>query len=107
MSLQPIDLQTLFLKLSQVGQDQAAEKNALIQGQEVAGREIALRSQQHQRSVGETQRLQEGPEAANERESGEQGESGERSQEEAEAKGTEEQDVFRDPDLGQNIDISG
>ncbi len=110
MSLQPIDLQTLFLRMSQVGQDQAAQRDSIIQGQDVAGREIAQRSQQHQRSVGETQRVEEGPDAVNDRDSGaqaESGEQGEQATENAETGGTEEENVFRDPDLGRNIDISG
>ena len=107
MSLQPIDLQTLFLRLSQIGQDQAAERNSLLLGQEVAGREIAQRSQEHQRSVGQTRRVEDGPEPVNERESGTQGESGEEAGEDLEAGDTGEPDVFQDPDLGRNIDISG
>ncbi len=107
MSLQPIDLQNLFLRLSQIGQDQAAERNAIIQGQEVVGREIAQRSRDRQNSVGEPERLEQGPEPVNEGESGAEGESGEQGREEREAEGPDHENVFRDPDLGQNIDISG
>lgn len=109
MSIQPIDLQTLFVRLSQVGREQSALKQSIIQNQEVAGREIAERSRQVGESVQESEEVSEGPETVDD--------DGNPSQQHAaghhehpHGEGTSEeseQDLFRDPDLGQNIDLEG
>lgn len=106
MSLQPIDLQTLFVRLQQVGQDQAAIKDAAAQAQSVAGQEIA------QKSTQQTTRVNEAPELQNELESVKDNEGREQEREEAKKRkkkdsSRQESELFRDPDLGQNIDISG
>ncbi len=106
MSLQPIDLQTLFVRLQQVGQDQAAIKDAAAQAQSVAGQEIAQKSTQQITRVSET------PELQNELESVKDNEEREKEREEAKKRKKEDSsrddsELFRDPDLGQNIDISG
>ena len=51
MSIQPIDLQVLFARLNQIGREQAASKNMLIQAQAVAASEIAERSEEEDRRV--------------------------------------------------------
>ena len=107
MAIQPIDLQTLLMKLGQVGKEQAAYRHAAAQAQAVTGSEIAQRSEEVQRTVTETNNLEDGPENVKADESGEQGaeEKGHRGSEEEESRNDE--DLFRDPDLGQNVDISG
>ncbi len=108
MSIQPIDLQTLLLRLNQVGQEQSAHRDAIIQGQAVTGSEIAQKSEEQERRLDETSTVDEGPEKVKDQEGrhreqaeeeGRQGERDEQSEEQSE--------LFRDPDLGQNIDISG
>ncbi|MCA1753231.1 MAG: hypothetical protein LC641_00750 [Spirochaeta sp.] len=66
MSIQPIDLQTLFSHLGNVGKTQSAEAQALAQQQAVAGREIARRSAEQESSVNEASTVEEGPEKSNE-----------------------------------------
>jgi len=105
MSIQPIDLQTLFSRLGNVGKSQSAESQAAAQQQAVAGSELARRSAEQESSVSETSTLEEGPEKANEEGKGssQQHGTGRKKNEE----GDEDIDVFTDPDLGKNIDLSG
>ena len=107
MSIQPMDLQVLFSRLSQVGREQAAMKDMLIQSQAVTASEIAERSEEQDRRVSELAAEEEGPEKTGDEGSGaataEKEEEGSQSDHD-ESDGTE---VLRDPDLGQNIDISG
>ncbi|TVR68348.1 MAG: hypothetical protein EA427_10560 [Spirochaetaceae bacterium] len=108
MAIQPIDLQTLFVRLSTIGREQSAMKQAVVQAQTVAGEEIAQRSQDAGHTVHETEEVSEGPEQVNEDETGKnpRGRGETRKQEEEEEAGGDEE-VFRDPDLGQNVDLSG
>ncbi len=105
MAIQPIDLQVLFARLNQIGREQMAHRNMLVQSQAVAGNEIAQHSEEQDRRVNETNNLEGGPEQANdEDERGQQNaETGQRESSEQDAA----REFFRDPDLGQNVDVSG
>jgi hypothetical protein len=109
MSIQPIDLQTLFVRLSQVGREQSAMKQAILQNQEVTGREIAERSRQAGESVQESEEVSEGPETVDEE--GNPSQQNATSHHEPPAGEDESnessEDVFRDPDLGQIVDLEG
>lgn len=109
MSIQPIDLQTLLMRLTQVGQEQSAERHAIAQSQAVTGSEIAQKSQELESRLDETSTIEEGPEKVKDQEGQSQGQLAEEQERErgASEESQEEADVFRDPDLGQNIDISG
>ncbi|TVQ39950.1 MAG: hypothetical protein EA384_05105 [Spirochaetaceae bacterium] len=106
MAIQPIDLQTLFLRLNQIGQEQSAERNALLQGQAVAGSEIARRSELEKSVVRESHDVEGGPEQLHDDDEGapghRQGE-GKRNKPEPE----HDAEVLRDPDLGRNVDVTG
>ncbi len=105
MAIQPIDLQVLFSRLNQIGREQAALRDAQAQAQAVAGSEIAERSEQQDHRVSELRTDQEGPEVVDE-----DGEGGGSGGGEEHASGEEErsdQEVFRDPDLGRHVDLSG
>ena len=106
MAIQPIDLQTLLMRLGQVGKEEAAQRQAAVQSQIVTGSEIARRSEAEQRQVTETHTLEEGPDQVDDEESSAQGREGEQ-QEAGEGASSEKDGVFRDPDLGQNVDITG
>ncbi len=105
MAIQPIDLQVLFSRLNQVGREQAVQRDAQIQAQAVAGNEIAERSEEGDHRVAELSTDEEGPENVGDDSEGKQGSSrqGHREKDDDEAK----ESIFRDPDLGQNVDISG
>lgn len=105
MSIQPIDLQTLFSRLANVGKSQSAESQAAAQQQAVVGSELARRSAERESTVSEPSTLEEGPEKANEdgKGSSQRHGSGRRDEQDVE----QELEVFTDPDLGKNIDLSG
>jgi hypothetical protein len=107
MAIQPIDLQTLLMRLGQVGKEEAAIRQAAAQSQSVTGSEIARRSADQQRQVTEAETLQDGAEQVHDDESGEGSTGGEKREAEESEGEREEDQVFRDPDLGQNVDISG
>lgn len=109
MSIQPIDLQTLFMRLSQVGREQSALKQSIVQNQEVTGREIAERSRLVGESVQESEEVSEGPEKVDDDGNPSQQRPAQH-QEHSEGESTSEEseeDLFHDPDLGQNIDLEG
>jgi hypothetical protein len=106
MSVQPIDLQVLFSRLNQIGREQSAQRNMLVQAQAVAANEIAERSEEEDRRVSDVNTEEEGPEkTSNDGEENASPEQQERGEEETPAE--DRREVVRDPDLGQNIDISG
>jgi hypothetical protein len=110
MSIQPIDLQTLFMRLSQVGKEQAAMREAAHVAQTVQGSEIAKRSEEQAKTVNETRELEEGPDAIKEEEqrSGRGREESEENRERKQAqKDKKKKHVFQDPQLGTKIDLSG
>ena len=104
MSIQPIDLQTLFLKMSQVGKDQAVEKESAILQQAAKGSEIEKRNQHSDTSVNKANNS-EGPEKTK----GEKEHSGQNHDKRKHNKNSvyEDKEILTDPDLGKNIDISG
>jgi len=106
VSIQPIDLQVLFARLNLIGREQAAQRDSITQAQAVAANEIAQRSEEEDRRVSELSTEEEGPENISDEGEGQQtpqGQGGQRGAEEHNPR----QEVVRDPDLGQNIDISG
>jgi hypothetical protein len=105
VSIQPIDLQVLFSRLNQIGREQAVQRDAQVQAQAVAGKEIAERSEQRDHRVSELSTEEEGPEVV-----GEDGQNTASGGQEGEAREESEetrQEVFRDPDLGRHVDLSG
>ncbi len=107
MSIQPIDLQTLLLRLNQVGQEQSAERHAIAQSQAVTGSEIAEKSQEQERRLDQASTIEEGPEKVKDQEGRSREQLAEERERESEGEQEEQSEIFRDPDLGQNVDISG
>lgn len=109
MSLQPIDLQTLFVRLSQIGREQSAIRDAVAQNQAVAGSEIVQRAQQETHTVRQPDEVSEGPESVQEDEEEQRRREEERSSDGEKEKqdGSGDAQVFDDPALGQNVDLSG
>lgn len=107
MSIKPIDLQVLFSQLNQVGKEQAAQKDIPVVHQSLQGSELARKAEEQGHSVNETKNTGEGVEQTkNDLESRSEKRSsghGEKGQEEEREKPA----VFTDPELGQNIDLSG
>ena len=112
MSIQPIDLQTLFMRLSQVGKEQAAMREATHVAQTVQGSEIAKRSEEQTKTVNVSRDIEEGPDAIKEEEQrggrrGTQGGEEKSTDEGRPEKDEKKRNVFQDPQLGTKIDLSG
>lgn len=105
MAIQPIDLQVLFSRLNEIGRDQSTHREAQLQAQLVAASEIADQSEEFDHRVTQSRTDEEGPEQVNDGSGGEKGGTGEHGARDDDERAEEQ--VFRDPDLGQNIDISG
>ena len=107
MAIQPIDLQTLFVRLSQVGREQSAIKQSIVQGQAVAGGEIAQRSREADGAVPQSREVNDGPVEVNDQ-SQRQG-ADEHPSDTTDHRRSEGGDpsAFTDPELGQNIDVTG
>lgn len=106
MAIQPIDLQVLFARLNQIGREQSAHREMVAQTQAVAANEIAERSEEQDRRVSQLRTDEEGPEKPNEDGEG-SAQTPDQGTRRENQEATEEREVIRDPDLGQNIDISG
>ncbi|MDR2069188.1 MAG: hypothetical protein LBP71_04900 [Spirochaetaceae bacterium] len=111
MAIQPIDLQTLFTQLDKVGKNQAAQKEGLQIQQALQGDQIQRKTDQRIQSVNEYQDTGEGAETIRDRaprkNAGEEKQGREGKDENPEDEQPGEPLVFRDPDLGRNIDVSG
>ena len=111
MPLLPIDLQTLFSQTSQVGKEQAANKDASPLAQSLQGAQIAQKTEQRDNDVNETREQDEGPEKVKDRaRRGGPGEKGTRKPTRRKQKAAQPpayDKVVQDPALGRNIDITG
>jgi hypothetical protein len=111
MAIQPIDLQTLFTQLDKVGKNQAAQKEGLQIQQAIQGDQIQRKTDERIQSVNESQDTGEGAETIRDRTSrknaDEEKQGREEKDENSEDKSPGEPLIFRDPDLGRNIDVSG
>jgi hypothetical protein len=108
MAIQPIDLQTLFAHLHNVGKEQAVHKESLVLQQELQGSELAKEAHHRDESVNETDDLEDG--TAKVKEENQEGASGK--QKDHQHKGNQQEEspkkgIYEDPDIGKNIDISG
>lgn len=109
MPLQPIDLQTLFAHINQVGKQQAVLKEASVVQQGLRGAELAKQTRQNAESVRHTEEVPEESTQIRDKQSEGGGlaheETGGEESEQSEEK--RKKHYFEDPALGKNIDISG
>jgi hypothetical protein len=113
MAIQPIDLQTIFAQVDKVARTQLAQREGLAIAQAVQGEQLRRKADEQAKSVAEVEGLSDGaPEKV--KDQGRKGR-GESDKADADAKnktagkdadGGESSDVFSDPGLGKNIDIS-
>ena len=108
MPILPIDLQTLFTQSTQVGKEQAAQKDAPPAAQSLQGSQLVQKAAQADASVNETHaQEEEGPEQVKDR--ARRGAERRRRQGRAGRKAPETPPApaaFRDPALGRNVDIT-
>ena len=108
MSIKPIDLQTLFVKLDDVGraQSQVKEQSALQQSQ--AAREQVNKEIEDDRKVNETpQDSETGAIKDDESESSSERRGGRRQKRRDSQESGKSPEVVRDPEVGRHIDLSG
>ncbi len=108
MPVQPIDLQTLFAHINQVGKQQANLKEGIILQQSAKGSELVKETEHKNESVNKFEQVNEENQEIKEKRSGSD-ERREKDGENGAPKEEKQQDknYFTDPDLGRNIDISG
>lgn len=104
MSLKPLDLQTLFGHLNEVGKHQSHLKNSIAAQQTDEARKLVEQEIQRDHSVNQATEDQETGKVDEEGNPQQQAESEKERKEEEEQKQKEE---IRDPNLGQNIDLLG
>ncbi len=110
MPIRPIDLQTLLMQMSQVGRDQAIEKDGPALQSAMQGAAAQKKEIEAKEAVRRSEDAKEGASPINDR-SGRQrgkagGKEGEDSEDEPGATPAEEE-VVRDPSLGNRVDLSG
>ncbi|HDQ14223.1 MAG TPA: hypothetical protein ENN41_05360 [Sediminispirochaeta sp.] len=108
MPLQPIDMQTLFAHLNQVGKQQAHLKAGAVVQQELQGNIMAKEALHKDETVNETDETPENDKIKDKEKESSGGKSSQRKgRKEKEKEESEKQAFYEDPALGKNIDITG
>jgi hypothetical protein len=110
MPIQPIDLQTLFAHINQVGKDQAVLKEGQAAQQSAHASELIKEMKHQDESVNKSTKTDEDNQKIdNEHTGNSPGEfsSDKESEKEKLSEENKKVSIFTDPDLGKNIDISG
>ena len=109
MPIQPIDLQNMFLRMSQIGKEQAEQRNIAAQHQAAQGSEFVKESEHKDHSVNQADVLPDGAEKTDEdgKRKGGKEQPEQQKREHGEAEEGNKNNFFDDPDLGHHIDISG
>jgi hypothetical protein len=108
MALLPIDLQTLFTQSTQVGKEQAAQKDAPPAAQSLQGAQLAQKADIRDTTVNETHDQEEGPEQVKNRarRGAERRKGRQKGKQTKPPAAPPASDVVRDPALGRNVDIT-
>jgi hypothetical protein len=111
MPIRPIDLQTLLMQMSQVGRDQAVEKDGPVLQSAIQGAVAQRKEIETRESVRRTEDAQDGtpPIKDKDKRTYEQGRErgGGEDQGEADAGEKTPDEVVRDPSLGNRVDLTG
>ncbi len=107
MPIKPIDLQTLFVQLAQVGKQQAAEKDGALLHVHLHNNQVKRLADEAAKAIQRPQDDQMAAESINDESgSGTSGHPGEKKRDE-EKLPEKVVETIRDPALGGNVDISG
>ncbi len=111
MPLLPIDLQTMFSQLSQIGREQAVQKEVPPQYQAVQAEQLVRRAEQEDKTVTQSREPgeKEGAEKVGDagRRRRRRGGPQERRPGAGQEPAPERPEVFEDPALGHNVDLVG
>lgn len=107
MALKPLDLQTLFGHMNEVGKNQSQLKESIAAQQNFEAKKLVEQELQKDKSVNQTEESQESGKISDQEkeESAEQNASSKERQKEETQKVQREE--IKDPNLGQNIDLLG
>ena len=107
MPLLPIDLQIMFSHMNRVGREQSVQRQIVPAAQAFQASELVKETEQRDNSVNESREVGEGLEKVKEEEEKRERRKSSRERERrGEGKQSEtEKKIFRDPYLGQNVDI--
>jgi hypothetical protein len=108
MPIQPIDLQNMFLRLNQIGKEQAEQRETIAQQQSAQNSAFVRETEHKDHSVNQATDVPDGPNKTDEdggkKQRQEQNEEKNTTQENPTDK---EKSILEDPDLGHHVDISG
>lgn len=108
MPIRPIDLQTLLMQMSQVGRDQAVEKDGPALQSAMQGAAAQAKEMESKDAVRRPEEPKEGPSAVKDRAGRSRGKGAQAGEgEEGEAGDEPQEEVVRDPSLGNKVDLSG
>jgi hypothetical protein len=109
MPIRPIDLQTLLMQMSQVGRDQAVEKDGPALQSAIQGAVMQKKEIEAKESVRKTEDAKDGAGPIKERRERAKGQEAEGGEEGAEGESGEKppEEVVRDPSLGNRVDLTG
>jgi hypothetical protein len=108
MPLLPIDLQTIFAQMNEVGRGEAAQRQVAPEAQAFQASQMVKQTEQRDNSVNESHQVSEGPGAVKEQEQRRERRRASERQKRKERKGEKknEPEIFRDPALGHHIDVT-
>ena len=105
--MRPIDLQTLFSHMNQVGKEQSTEKNAAVLQQAQQAQAMVRQADQNNHSINQTEKTKEGLDSVGSEQGNRSGAKQEKEKRETEERENADREFFRDPDVGHNLDITG
>lgn len=108
MSLKPIDLQTLFMKMAEVSKEQSFVKEQAALQQSLAARSQVANELEADHRVTETPEESEAQAVKeDESESGGEQQGRQEAKSEGQSDNTGGKEVVTDPDVGQHVDLTG
>jgi len=108
MPILPIDLQTLFSQLNQVGKEQAVQKEVPPLAQSLQASEIVKKTEAADNSVNQTREVEQGAEKVkNEKEGGHKRKASEKEKKKKEGRAVSGRPCFEDPNLGHHVNLVG
>jgi hypothetical protein len=107
MPINPIDLQTIFVQLGQVGKQQAAEKDGAVLHSMLHGAQIKKLEDEAAKAIQKPKDDQTATEPIKDEGGSAHGEQEQEKKRDGDAPKKPEQETISDPALGGHIDISG
>jgi hypothetical protein len=109
MPIRPIDLQTLLMQMSQVGRDQAVEKDGPLLQSAIQGAAAQRKEIEAKEAVRGPEEPKDGTGPVKEKTGKQRERGGKGSKEDEAGEGDEKprEEIVRDPSLGNRVDLSG